>query len=878
MNGSSKVQIDCNILFHLQIKPLHIEEPSFVCYNYKMVTPDKNARKGPSTWMETASRHSQTLAQTVALVASLGFHGLVLNVLSTTTAQDHSEISQLQSPPPFKLDEEASRAIESQLKKQLSELIDEGIEVLKKEEQPELRLYLKIDAVQSILKSPQVISRFHSWEEIQDHIEKETLDLEQIFSTRVKELSQAKDLHWTGSVLEDFPTLQKALYLHPDRLLRGATQEKAQYQRDFYTTKEQLLSGIVSCQSSKLSYYLLRALWEAKGIDAQDLTHLQTIHWMDHIASAYVEGEKITQLQELDPTFPEQEGVSSPHTGEKGIVGPQSIHLAQYLIENDASAVQKAEVLAHSSFFVTTSYLPEPQPEELFSLEENPVQKQTPPEETMAKKGKKKILDYFYLFIDARGGHEQGHGVSILNEPAWLQDDLVKKEVIEELKREISGQQTFIIAGGVEIYRSLALFGDQDKEQLRQGLKQIILDHDAPIEKLWDNANKNVIYPEINILEMELWNDMVFRPHFKEEWEKQGLSIYDNNENLLKYKYLSQHYNQKGFQFDIESINKRIYKINGVAEGDKEGKRIAYTIFDIQDKDLSEKRKILEAKEAYTYYDSPIYTYLLEELKQEKELIYTFVEKELTGHSQAGEEAVLLHTTQRQILLHPEMASRYQELWSKYHEDPSWRPSIKRFQPPFLQPLLDAWAQDKKRETEEKYRTEFADEKYPDMLRLAYLPEKRGVLARELSLEGKDFVELTEFFKKSESVSSQMFEDLTLSPIFKQKVTTWYRRLNEQERRRLLEQSGFFAAAWFEPEDLYPEDKDWIARNPVGPRTSPNVIHLKFLYTKERISAKDLVKFADVAMSALYKDIHGLIEEKAKTDAAWLHPLFEEEQ
>lgn len=841
-----------------------------------MATPDKNAQKGPSTWVETASRRSQTLVQAVALVASLGFHGLILNVLSTTTAQDHSEISQLQSPPPFKLDEEASREIESQLRKQLSELIDEGIEVLKKEEQPELRLYLKIDAVQSVLKSPQVISRFHSWEEIQNHIEKETLDLDQIFSTRVKELSQAKDLHWTGSVLEDFPTLQKALYLHPDRLLRGTIQERAQYQKDFYSTKEQLLSGIVSCQSSRLSYYLLKALWEEKGIDAQDLTHLQTIHWIDHIASAYVEGEKVTQLQELNLSFPEQEGMSSPHTGEKGVVGPQAIHLAQYLIENDASAVQKTEVLAHSSFSVTTSYFPEPPPEELFSLEENPVQQQAQPEETPVEKGKEAILRYFYFFV---GRFPQGslNGLRILDQPAWLQDDLVRKEVIEELRRRTSKQLegNSSVISEVETYRWLALFGDQDKEQLRQELKQIILDHDAPIEKLWSNANRNVMYPEINILEMELWDAMVFRPHFKEEWEKQGLSIHDNDENLLKYKYLSQHYNQKGFQFDIESINKRIYRFNGVAEGDEEGKRIAYTIFDIQDKDLSEKRKILEAKGDHVRFDFPTYTYLLEELKQEKELIYSFVEKELKlGHLDTGEEAVILNTTQRQIFLHPEMASRYQELWSKYHEDPSWRPSIKRFQPPFLQPLLDVWAQDKKRETEERYRKEFAEGKYPDMLRFAYLPEKRG----KLDLEENDLVELTEFFKKSESVPLQMFEDLTLNPVFKRKITTLYKSLNEQGRRSLLEQSGFFAAAWFEPEDLYPEDKDWIARNPVGPQTSPNVIHLKFLYTKERISSKDLMKFADVAMSALYKDIHGLIEEKAQTDAAWLHALFEEER
>ena len=549
-------------------------------YNREMPSPDKNRSEKSSFLPGMFRGRPQLLTQALALSVSLAIHGGVISTLSENSTPQASD----DRVP----DEGEKEDIKNQLKIQLSKLIDEGIDLLEKGQQPDPDFYFRIDALKSIVDSEQSFKGFHSTKEVQKHVDQEVEDLDLLFNTRINELAETQDLQWTGSVEQDFPTLQKALYTDPKALFRGPSGEKTRYQKDHYRFSEELLTGLVNCQSSRATYFVLQAIYQKKGLDTQDLEHLKAIRWHQHVASAYANGEQVIQLQELNLKFPKLEGPLSPYSGKEGVVASQGVYLAIYLLQSGVNPEQSKRIEALYPLPLN-EYMNVEIPSKIMPIEGGDPFKAADFSSSSDKgasgdKGgleDEKIYDGKPFMTSLFFRRINRNGVSLLDEPAWMADDFLKEKVRDSLLLGISsvlnGQD--IVEGqhySPNVYRFLHIFSDDKKFQ--EDMKRIVMDSKNPVKNLWIfERNVSITDP----LFMELLDLVSLRSDFEEEWRMVLKDPIVGYGEILRYKYLSQYFNSKGHHFNIESINQLI---------DSSGLGIRDTIFDMKNKTVAEKK------------------------------------------------------------------------------------------------------------------------------------------------------------------------------------------------------------------------------------------------------------------------------------------------
>lgn len=144
-----------------------------------------------------------------------------------------------------------------------------------------------------------------------------------------------ESLHWTGDIVQDFPTLQRALFIGPNRLFYSEGLSETAYDFIAGSFSLQLQTGVVNCQVSRVTPMILARVYAEKDFSLEPLQDLRVLDWDDHIASAVEHDGVVTQLQEMNFTGDTPlEGNMSPDSGVAGTLGTPIVHIPVWLRDN----------------------------------------------------------------------------------------------------------------------------------------------------------------------------------------------------------------------------------------------------------------------------------------------------------------------------------------------------------------------------------------------------------------------------------------------------------------------------------------------------------------------------------------------------------------
>ncbi len=339
---------------------------------------EPKVKKPPLLTVERKVNARETLSIKRSTALSLFIHGLVgtlvwMNAERGAADTADKEISEQSPAATTAAQLEASadnlesknNAVIEQLEADRERTIDEFIETYFENPeldsiQPPVELYFEMDAYRNILQiARQVTGQAINKEALIKQKESMAQELANTFQQRLQILLERKDLRWTGDPVQDYPTIQQALFFGEQRFFDNPYYQETHYQRDARQFDVQLASGYVNCTVARVFPLVLEQIYRRQGLDLTVLGKYQALAWADHWAGAYDE----QQLQEFDLDNPVQDGYQSVFTEEAGEVLPLAAYAAEYLVEHGATVAQQQRL---ASFLPTTTkwYLTEPPPDE----------------------------------------------------------------------------------------------------------------------------------------------------------------------------------------------------------------------------------------------------------------------------------------------------------------------------------------------------------------------------------------------------------------------------------------------------------------------------------------------------------------------------------